>query len=109
VIYRRTVTTPKIPTPITSIRDVAAAVRGRRQNLGLSQADVARLAGVSRQWVSEFESGKPTAELGLVIRLLDALRLSLSIDERDASSRASLPSLSSPVDLDALLDDYREP
>ena len=98
-----------MPTPITSIHDVAAAVRGRRQKLGLSQADVARLAGVSRQWVSEFESGKPTAELGLVIRLLDALRLSISLDERDGGSRTSLPSVSRPVDLDALLDEYREP
>jgi HTH-type transcriptional regulator / antitoxin HipB len=96
-------------TTITSIRDIAAAVRGRRQNLGLSQADVARLAGVSRQWVNEFESGKPTAELRLVVRLLDALRLSLSLDERDGHSRTSLPSVSSSVDLDVLLDDYREP
>ena len=96
-------------TTITSIRDVAAAVRGRRLNLGLSQADVARLAGVSRQWVNEFESGKPTAELRLVIRLLDALRLSLTLDERDRISRASPPSGPDPVDLDVLLDDYRAP
>ena len=97
---------------ITSIRDLAATVRGRRLELGLSQADIARLAGVSRQWVSEFESGKPTAELRLVIRLLDALRLSLSLDERDerdGSGRVALPSASNPVDLDALLDDYRQP
>lgn len=98
-----------MPSPITSIRDLAAAVRGRRQRLGLSQADVARLAGVSRQWVSEFESGKPAAELRLVIRLLDALQLSLSLDERDADSRTSLPSVSSAIDLDVLLDDYRGP
>jgi hypothetical protein len=64
---------------------------------------------VSRQWVSEFESGKPTAELRLVIRLLDALRLSLSLEERDGSSRTSPPPASGPVDLDVLLDDYREP
>src|ERR1700728_2844244 len=96
-------------TPITSIRDIAAVVRGRRLNLGLSQAAVARIAGVSRQWVSEFESGKPTAELRLVIRLLEALRLSVILDERDAESETSPPSVSSPVDLDVLLDDYREP
>ncbi len=96
-------------TPITSIRDIAAVVRGRRLNLGLSQAEVARIAGVSRQWVSEFESGKPTAELGLVIRLLEALRLSVILAERDADGRTSPPSASSPVDLDVLLDDYREP
>jgi len=104
-----------MPKAITSIRDLAATVRGRRLELGLSQADVARLARVSRQWVNEFESGKPTAELRLVIRLLDALRLSLSLDERDerderdGSGRVALPSASNPVDLDALLDDYRQP
>lgn len=97
-----------MPTPINSIRDVAAAVRGRRQNLALSQADVARLAGVSRQWVSEFESGKPAAELRLVVRLLDALGLSLSLDERDRGDRTSLPPIPRPVDLDVLLDDCRE-
>ena len=101
--------TPTMSKSITSIRDLAATVRGRRLELGLSQADIARLAGVSRQWVNEFESGKPTAELRLVIRLLDALRLSLTLDERDGSGRVAQPSASNPVDLDALLDDYRQP
>lgn len=96
-------------TPITSIRDIAATVRGRRQALGLSQAEIARRARVSRQWISEFESGKPTAELRLVIQLLDALGLWLSIDERDADARVSPPRASRTVDLDALLDTYREP
>lgn len=98
-----------MPAPASSIRDIAAAVRGRRHALGLSQADVARRAGVSRQWVSEFESGKPTAELRLVIRLLDALGLYLSLDERDARARESRAPGSRAVDLDALLDEYREP
>ncbi len=98
-----------MPTPITSIRDLAAAVRGRRQNLGLSQGDVARRARVSRQWISEFESGKPTAELRLVIRLLDALGLCLSLYERDAGGQESQAPALGAVDLDALLDEYREP
>jgi HTH-type transcriptional regulator/antitoxin HipB len=98
-----------MPTPITSIRDVAVAVRGRRLSLGLSQADVAKRARVSRQWIGEIESGKPTAELQLVIRLLDALGLCLSLDERDAHSLESQPAAPAGVDLDALLDEYREP
>lgn len=97
-----------MPRPITSIRDVAAAVRGRRQTLGLSQADVARQARVSRQWISEFESGKPTAEIGLVIRLLDALGLSLNLEPRDTTGE-SQPPVVTTVDLDALLDKHREP
>lgn len=84
---------------ISSVHDLVGAVRGRRRDLGLSQAELAARARVSRQWVSAFESGKPTAELGLVMRVLDALDLALALDERRIETR--------PVDLDALLDEHR--
>jgi len=90
---------------INSTQDVAATVRGRRQELGLSQAELATRAGVSRDWVNQIEAGKATAEFGLVIRLLDALRLRLDIDVR--ASGDDTPTGGS-VDLDALLDEYRE-
>lgn len=88
---------------INSIRDLAAAARGRRLKLGLSQAALAKRASVSRQWVNEFEAGKLTAELGLVLRLLDALGLRLQIEAGDEQVVA--PS-GHPIDLDALLDEY---
>lgn len=106
--YRTTPVATEMPMPITSIRDLAVAVRGRRLGLGLSQADVARRARVSRQWIGEIESGKPTAELQLVIRLVDALGLCLSLDERDAPAREPEPAAPAGVDLDALLDEYRQ-
>lgn len=59
--------------------DLAAAVRGRRLDLGLTQAHVAEAARVSRKWVYEFEAGKPTAELGPILRVLDALELTLEV------------------------------
>jgi HTH-type transcriptional regulator/antitoxin HipB len=90
---------------INSIRDLSAAVRGRRLNLGLSQAQLAARVGVSRQWVGEFEAGKPTAELGLVLRLLHTLDLRLDLLEPDGAHGA--PSDRS-IDLDALLEDYRK-
>jgi len=83
---------------ITSAKDLAAAVRGRRLALNLSQADVARMAGVSRPWLSNIEAGKPTAEFGLIVRLLDSLNLSLQITDASAPTGG--------VDLDALLTDY---
>jgi HTH-type transcriptional regulator/antitoxin HipB len=95
-------------TKINSIRDLAAAARGRRLDLGLSQAELAARSRVSRQWISEFEAGKPTAELGLVIRLLDALGLRLNLDERGNGRGGDQPPRSTTVDLDALLEDYRE-
>jgi HTH-type transcriptional regulator / antitoxin HipB len=96
-----------MPTKINSIRDLAAAARGRRLELGLSQSELATRARVSRQWISEFESGKPSAELGLVIRLLDALGLRLDVDGLAGSAGGDRPARSESVDLDALLEDYR--
>ncbi len=97
-------------TIINSIRDAAAAVRGRRKDLGLSQADLARLSGASRKWINEFEAGKQTAELGLVLRVLDALGLNLEIGTtRRGPAEADLPAAEGDkVDLDALLDEYRD-
>lgn len=92
---------------VHSIRDVAAAARGRRKDLRLSQADLAHSIGISRKWVSEFEAGKPTAELGLVIRLLDALALSCDLGNVEGAVAKAQPGTTRPVDLDALLDGYR--
>ena len=90
---------------IKSMRDMAATVRGRRKDLGLSQGELATRVGVSRLWVNQFEAGKPTVEFGLVLRLLVALDLRLDLAPggkgRDNSARGS-------VDLDDLLDQYHD-
>ena len=64
---------------LATIGDIAAAVRGRRAELGISQDDLARRAGVSRKWVVEFEAGKPKAEMALILRALDALGLAIDV------------------------------
>jgi transcriptional regulator with XRE-family HTH domain len=43
----------------------------------MTQNDLAVLAQVSRRWLSDLEAGKPTAEIGLVFKLLHALGLTL--------------------------------
>jgi HTH-type transcriptional regulator/antitoxin HipB len=88
---------------VRSIRDLAAAVRGRRIDLGLSQANLATRAGVSRKWIYEFEAGKPKAELGLILRVLDALALSLELGPSDDACALG----EGDTDLDALIDEYR--
>ncbi|NMO55051.1 helix-turn-helix transcriptional regulator [Actinoplanes sp. TBRC 11911] len=60
-------------------RDLGLYVRSRRREVGLNQSEAARRAGVSRRWLSDFESGKPTAEVGLVIQLISALGLSFEV------------------------------
>jgi HTH-type transcriptional regulator/antitoxin HipB len=88
-------------TRIGSLHDLAAAVRGRRRELGLSQAQLAARAHVSRAWVNAFESGKPAAELRLVLAVVDALGLELQLGDREDG-----PPGGATVDLDELLDDY---
>ncbi len=87
---------------ITSMRDLSATVRGRRQDLGLSQAELAAMAKVSREWVSGVESGKATVEVGLVIRLLAALGLVLDLVTDDPAT------VEPRVNLDALLGALRD-
>lgn len=89
---------------VRSIRDLAAAVRGRRIDLGLSQADLASRAGVSRKWVYEFEAGKSAAELALLLRVLDSLGLALELGPSDD---APAPGAGETMDLDALIDEHR--
>ena len=89
---------------INSVGDVTASVRGRRQDLGLSQAGLAARAGVSREWISAFEGGKSTVDFSLVMRIIDALGLSLELI--DAESGGIAPEDGS-TDLDALIDEHR--
>ncbi|HEU0288199.1 MAG TPA: helix-turn-helix domain-containing protein, partial [Nocardioidaceae bacterium] len=73
---------------MATVQSIRAAVLGRRRELGLSQAQLAERIGVSRKWVSEFERGKATAELGLVLRLLESLDLQLKVTPIGRSDRA---------------------
>ena len=57
--------------------DLGHAIRDRRRRLNLDQDDLAKRVGVSRKWIIDAEKGKPRAEIGLVLRTLDALGLRL--------------------------------
>lgn len=67
------------PQTIRSAGEFGQAIRLRRKALGLTQAGVAQVAGVGNRFVSEVERGKPTAELGKVLRLVSMLGLDLQI------------------------------
>ena len=89
---------------IRSMQDVASTVRGRRRDLGINQAELAERVGVSRKWIYEFEAGKPAAGLGLVLRVLEELGLSLELLTEDSE----LPARGNTVDLDAILDEHHD-
>ena len=63
---------------IKTSSDIGALIRDRRTRLGLNQQNLATRVGVGRIWISHLEQGKPTIQLGLVLRTLKELGLSLS-------------------------------
>ena len=66
---------------IRSPRELGQLIRSRREERGLTQADLAAAVGASRKWVSEAEAGKPTAEIGRVLRALAVLGVTLSVQQ----------------------------
>ena len=70
---------------VTDVRMLGAVVRKRRLALGWSQARVAMAAGVSRPWLSEFEQGKASVEVGLVFAVLDVVGLHLNVVAAESS------------------------
>jgi len=61
---------------------LAIDVRARRKDLGLTQVEVAELAGVSDRFVMEFERGKPTVRLDKLTAVLEAMGLTLRAEVR---------------------------
>lgn len=78
--------------------DLGAVIRDRRKQLELDQAALAKQIGVSRQWLIGLEHGHPRAELGLVLRAIDALGINL--DAHIAQAKAPRPST---VDINAIV------
>lgn len=62
------------------LQKLGGALKNHRKKMGLSQTEIADLAGVSLNFVSQIESGKPTARIGWVIRLLTAMGLQLKLE-----------------------------
>ena len=62
--------------------ELGAIIRSRRKQIGLKQQQLADESGVCCAVVSEIENGKKTAQVGLVLNLLDALGLDLTVTER---------------------------
>jgi transcriptional regulator with XRE-family HTH domain len=63
------------------MRDLAAFVRGQRQATGLSQAELARRAGMARKTVLEIESGTSRPSFESVLRIVDAFDLVIEVTE----------------------------
>src|ERR1700678_1750527 len=93
---------------IRNPRDLGAFIRDRRSQLGLDQAELAKKAGTSRKWLIEVENGKPRAEIGLILRTLKAVGITLA----ESNATADVPakrttSTVEAVDIDRVIDNLK--
>jgi HTH-type transcriptional regulator / antitoxin HipB len=64
---------------IFSSEDIGNVIRAKRKVDNLTQAEAAALCGVGTRFLGELEHGKPTAQIGKVLRILNGLGLELQI------------------------------
>ncbi len=65
--------------PTLSPSDIGHLVRAARKAQGLRQDELAGAAGVGLRFIVELEKGKPTTQLGKVLKVLDILGFTLSL------------------------------
>jgi HTH-type transcriptional regulator / antitoxin HipB len=92
---------------VRTAADLGAFIRERRVKLGMDQSDLSEKTGTSRKWIVEVEQGKPRAEIGLVLRTLKALGVSLDIVV-DRTQKASVADDSGKVDINNILDSLKK-
>lgn len=86
--------------PWQNPEQLGRVVRLKRQEKGLSQSALAAQLGAERKWVIRLESGNPKAELGLVLKVLDALDLRASLGEEKPPSSSKDGRVAEPSRLD---------
>jgi HTH-type transcriptional regulator / antitoxin HipB len=64
---------------INSARDLGLYLRDQRVQAGWSQTELSERAQVSRRWLSALEAGKPTTEVGLILKVVAAMGLMVEL------------------------------
>jgi len=65
-----------------TVTDIGTAIRKKRKKDGLTLADAAALSGVGYRFMSDLENGKETMQVGKVLKVMTALGLNMTIEER---------------------------
>lgn len=72
----------EFPVAVTSVSDVGLAIQRMRKQQGLTQLDVAGLAGLGNRFVVELEKGKETVQMQKALDVLALLGLELVIRQK---------------------------
>ncbi len=71
-------------------KDIGQIVRAERKAQGLRQDQLAAAAGVGVRFLAELEAGKPTAQIGKALAVLDTLGCRLAISAPHVPPGASV-------------------
>jgi HTH-type transcriptional regulator/antitoxin HipB len=96
---------------IRTATDLGAFIRERRTRLGMDQIELAKKAGTSRKWLVEVEQGKPGAEIGLILRTLKSLEISIDLaanSEVDTSATTPTLGKAKAPDINSVLDSLKK-
>jgi len=76
-------TPPRGPFRIYTPSSLGDAVRHYRTEAGLTQAQLAEMAGLQRSYLSELEGGKETEQVKRLFRVLRQLGVRMTLDRAD--------------------------
>lgn len=67
---------------ITDAASLGNAIRSRRKELKCTQGHISEITGLSVSFLSDLENGKPTAEIGKTIEVINLLGLDILVEAR---------------------------
>jgi len=62
--------------------DIGSYVKAKRNELGMTQPQLADVSGTGIRFISDLENGKPTMQIGKILDMLHVLGLDLHISPR---------------------------
>lgn len=71
---------PDFYRPVHTVGQLGMEIRRLRLAAGLTQAELAERAGVSRRWLGRLERGHARAETGNLMRVVRALGLAVRLE-----------------------------
>jgi transcriptional regulator with XRE-family HTH domain len=70
--------------PLTTVQDAGLVIRALRKHGDVRIDDFALTAKVSKQLMTDLENGKPTVQMGRVLRLLQGLGVHVTLEMPDS-------------------------
>jgi len=67
---------------ILDAKDIGLLVKQKRNQLKMTQPQLAAISGVGVRFISDLENGKPTMQIGKILDILHILGMDVNVSER---------------------------